>query len=254
MGAWGFSIYDDDDAQDARYSYKDILSKGLDGPAATDEFLKVWKESLDDSDDGPTIWFALAETQWKLGRLEKRVREKAVEIIDSGFSLDRWREGGEKMLAKRQKVLATLKEQLLSPQPPKKVIKIKKPSKIGTWKPGDLFSYRLKSGKLVVLCLEEIHEQHHALLSALDWIGDEAPAEAALKKLKRKQLTLSDKSYQGGPYTHWQVLALKKRDVPYDRMTRLEVSTKTAPAKERFGKVEKWAELDELLLTFFGWK
>jgi hypothetical protein len=253
MGAWGYKIYEDDDADDARHSYKALLTKGIDGTAATDQFLKDWKESLEDSDDGPTIWFALADTQWKLGRLEKRVRDKAIEIIKDGSSLDRWREGGEKMVAKRQKVLDDLKEQLLSPQPERKKIKVKLPSKIATWTAGELFSYRLKSGKLVVLCLENIHEDHHARLSALDWIGDEVPDAAKLKSLKKKHLSLSDKSYGGGPYTHWHVLALKKRDVPYDRMTRLETKIALAPEKERYGKVEKWGDLDALLNAFFEW-
>lgn len=83
MGTWGNKIYDDDDddddddAQDARDSYKELLAKGLDGVAATDQFLKVWKQSLRDSDDGPIIWLALADTQWRLGRLEDVVRDKA---------------------------------------------------------------------------------------------------------------------------------------------------------------------------------
>jgi hypothetical protein len=254
MGTWAYGLYADDDAQDARYAYKQLLSQGLDDKAASDQFLKDWKESLKDSDEGPLIWMVLAETQWKLGRLEDRVRDKAIRIIDDGSSLDRWREGGEKMVARRQKVLDALKEQLLSPQPARKVIKVKRPSKIATWTPGELFSYRLKSGQLVVLCLEDVHEGHHARLSALDWIGDQVPAAAKLKSLKRKRLTLSDKSYGGGPYTHWHVLALKKRDVPYDRMTRLEVKSALAPEKERFGTVQKWGELDESLQAFFGWK
>ncbi len=101
---------------------------------------------MKDSDDGPVIWFALAETQWKLGRLEDRVRDKVIEIIDSGASLDRWREESDKLAAKRQKVLLELKEKLLSPQPERKVIRVRKPTKIATWKAGELFAYRLLSG------------------------------------------------------------------------------------------------------------
>jgi hypothetical protein len=60
MGTWGAGIYDDDEALDARDSYREILSKGLDGAEATDRFLKTWKSAMKDSDDGPVIWFALA--------------------------------------------------------------------------------------------------------------------------------------------------------------------------------------------------
>lgn len=246
MGTWGNKIYEDDEAQDARDAYKALLSKGLDGIAATDKFLKDWKQSLKDSDDGPTIWFALADTQWKLGQLEDRVRDKAVSIIDDGSSLDRWQEAGPKEVARRQRVLDDLKAQLLSPQPIRKTIKVKLPSKIGTWKAGELFSYRLKSGKFVVLCLEEIHEAHHARLSALDWIGDDLPDSKRLKSLKRKRFN--------SKYTHWHALALKKRDIPYDRMTRLDVKIARAPENERFGITNSWANLDDTLKTFFAWK
>lgn len=253
MGTWGSKLYEDDEAQDARDSYKDLLAKGVDGPAATDRFLKLWKSSLKDSDDGPVVWFALADTQWTLGRLEDRVRDKAVSLIDDGSSLDRWREQGAKAVAGRQKVLAALKERLLSPQPARKAIKVKTPTKIATWKRGELFAYRLRSGKQVVLCLEEVDERHHAMVSALDWIGEEPPAAGALKTLPRKPLREKHRSGDGR-YTFWHLLAYKKRDVPYDRMTRLEARIKTAPPAERYGTVQFWERLDETLKEFFGWR
>ena len=142
MGTWSTGIYGDDEAQDARDSYREILSSGVDGTKATDRFLKEWKGALKDSDDGPVIWFALADTQWSLGRLEDRVRDEAIRIIDEGTSLDRWREAGEKLLAKRQKVLQELKKKLLSPQPRvRKIALKKKPPKAAAGKllkPGEL--------------------------------------------------------------------------------------------------------------------
>jgi hypothetical protein len=250
MGTWSNKLYDDDDAQDARDSYKDLLAKGIDGPAATDRFLKLWKSSLKDSDDGPIVWFVLADTQWTLGRLEDRVRDKAVALIDDESSLDRWREQGPKAVTSRRKVLAALKERLLSPQPPRKVFKVKTPTKIGAWKRGELFAYRLRSDKQVVLCLEEVQPAHHAHLSALDWIGDEPPPAATLKTLARKTVDVGRR----GRSTFWGVAAERKRDVPYDRMTRLEVRIKPAPPEERDASVKTWARLDETLEEFFGWK
>lgn len=249
MGTWSSKLYDDDDAQDARDSYKDLLKKGIDGPAATDRFLKLWKSSLKDSDDGPIVWFVLADTQWTLGRLEDRVRDKAVALIDDESSLDRWREQGPKAVASRQKVLAALKERLLSPQPPRKVIKVKTPTQIGTWKPDELFAYRLESGKQVVLCLGDVDEQrHHATLGALDWIGDEPPPAAKLKALPRKPVPESWK----GPCIYWQAVARKKADVPYDRMTRLGVRVKALRGGV-FPDTKYWHDLDETLKEFFRW-
>ncbi len=252
MGTWSVGIFADDDAQDARDSYREILNTGLDGVAATDKFLKEWKGAMKDSDDGPVIWFALAETQWKLGRLEDRVRDKVIEIIDSGSSLDRWREESEKLAAKRQKVLLELKEKLLSPQPERKVIRVRKPTKIATWKAGELFAYRLLSGKLVVLCLEAIDEDHHGSLSALDWQGDTIPDAKTLKKLPRKAIEPHRKL---GYHTLWGVGARKKKYVPYNRMQRLEIRIPVEKeASKRRWTHRYWHTLDEDLETFFGWK
>ena len=251
MGTWGNKLYEDDEAQDARDVYKSLLEKGLDGREATDRFLKMFKASLNDSDDGPIVWFALADTQWKLGRLEPRVKKQAIKLVDDGSSLDRWKEGGAKMVASRQKVLDALKQQLLSKQPPKKVIKVQKPTKIASWKPGELFAYRLKSGKSIVLCLEDVHEGHHGHLSALKWIGDEVPPAEQLKKLPRQTLQLPS-----GPsdYTTWPVVAVRKRDVPYDRMTRLDIRIKKAPPEEWWGGSEDWHKLDNALKDYYGWE
>ena len=144
---------------------------------------------MKDSDDGPVIWFALADTQWTLGRLEDRVRDAAIKIIDDGSSLDRWREAGKKSAEQRHQVLLALKKKLLSPQPAAKVMKPKTVTKIAARKPGELFCFRLRSGRLVVLCLEAIDKNHHGELSALDWIGDSVPDAKTLKSLKRKPAT-----------------------------------------------------------------
>ena len=253
MGTWGNKLYEDDDAQDARDVYTNLLSKGLDGPEATDQFLKMFKDSLDDSDDGPIVWFVLADTQWKLGRLEERVKKEAIRLIDDGSSLERWKEGGPKEVASRQKVLDALKEQLLSKQPPRKVIKVQKPSKIATWEPGELIAYRLKSGRSIVLCLEDVHEGHHAYLSALEWIGDEVPAAEQLEKLRRQPLAFKPATGPGF-WTTWPVIAIRKRDVPYDRMTRLETRIKTAPRAQWCGTGPDWSTLDETLKAFYGWE
>ena len=251
MGTWGDTLYADDEAADARDSYKGLLAKGFDGPDATDRFLALWAESLGDPDDGPVAWFALADTQWALGRLEDRVRDKAVALIGDGSSLDRWRQAGPKEVGKRRTVLAALRERLLAPQPPRKAVKVKVPTKVAAWKAGELFAFRLRSGRSVVLCLEHVDEGHHARLSALDWVGDPPPPAATLAALPRKRFRGFARG--GEAYTHWHAIAVRKRDVPYGRMARLDVSIPTAPEEERFGVTQQWGGLDETLETFFRW-
>src|SRR6516162_2497943 len=121
MGAWGPAIFSDDTASDVRGDYRDLVGDGLTGPEATDHMLKDWRSSVDDPDDGPVFWLALAATQWTCGRLEERVKVKAIEIIDRGTDLDRWKHDA-KLLKQRQTVLLKLRAQLLSRQPPEKKI------------------------------------------------------------------------------------------------------------------------------------
>src|SRR5690348_13952889 len=107
MGVWSTAIFGDDTAGDVRDAYRELVANGLSGPQATDQLLREWREIIDDEDDGPVFWLALAATQWACGRLEERVKDKAVEIIDNGSSLSRWSEAGDsKMLKQRQAVLA----------------------------------------------------------------------------------------------------------------------------------------------------
>jgi hypothetical protein len=110
-----------------------------------------------------------------------------------------------------------LKKKLLSPQPAPKLIRPRKAAGISTWTPGELFSYRLRSGRHVVLCLESIDENQAGELSALSWIGDAVPDEKTLKSLKRKRIAGTKMS------TMWYIIGSKKKDVPQDRMVRLGV-------------------------------
>lgn len=110
MGTFGAGIYDDDVAQDARDAFLELLDEGLDEEAATRRFRRSWSGPLKDSDDGPVVWYALADTQWSLGRLLDQVRDEAVRRIDAEAGLDRWRDAGPKPLAQRRKVLAAFRE------------------------------------------------------------------------------------------------------------------------------------------------
>ncbi len=78
MGAWGTSIFSDDNAADLREDYRDLIGNGLSGSEATDRLIEEWQPDGNDGYFVATFWLALALTQWKCGRLEERVKaEKA---------------------------------------------------------------------------------------------------------------------------------------------------------------------------------
>jgi hypothetical protein len=248
MGVSSTAIFGDDTACDVRDAYRELVASGVSGPEATDQLLREWQEVIDDMDDGPVFWLALAATQWACGRLEERVREKAMEIIDNGSSLDRWSEGGDsKMLKQRQANLAKLRAQLQSPQPAVKRIR-KLPKQESPWPLGSVFAYQLRSGKSVLLhVVGEFGPS--PVLAILDWVGKEIPSADQIKELPLKM-------YQGtnDPYLV-AVMSRNKKDFPADRITQLAIRRKPHQRRITGGYgAYLWKDLDADLKARFGLK
>lgn len=125
MGAWSVSITGNDTAQDLyseytaafyRYDVEEALIR-------IDRYVRQEMFDETDAEEWCNYYYSLADFMWKKGILTPEVRNRAVEMIDSGFGLELWEEAGAKTLTARQKALSALKEKLLSPLPPKKKIK-----------------------------------------------------------------------------------------------------------------------------------
>lgn len=114
MGTFNTALYADDTARDVRDQFVELLARGSSGAEATGVVIAEWSESIEDVDDDPMFWLALADTQWKYGCLSPEVKTRAVEVIESGVNLERW-VGAQ--LDQRRAMLAALKEKLLSAQP-----------------------------------------------------------------------------------------------------------------------------------------
>lgn len=125
MGTWGVSITGNDTARDLYSEYTAAFYRYGVQEALVRIDRYVREEMFDESD--PEEWcnyyYSLADFMWKKGILTPEVRDRAMEMIDSGFGLELWAEAGAKTLAARQKALSAFKEKLLSPLPPKKKIK-----------------------------------------------------------------------------------------------------------------------------------
>ena len=61
-----------------RGAYREISATVFSGEAATDALLAEWSEVINDPEESSPFWLALADTQWRVGRLEDRVRDRAV--------------------------------------------------------------------------------------------------------------------------------------------------------------------------------
>lgn len=213
MGAWGAGLYQDDVTCDIREDYLDRLRIGYTNIEATNEVIE-WNigDLEEDDEDIPLFWFALADTQWKYGRLLPEVKEQAIKYIDEGKDLERWIEN-KREYPKRKKVLEELKEKLNSPQPKEKKVR-KLVIHKATWKIGDVLLYKIKNEKFKnnkwyhkyvifkvigisktnIGSLPREYSDEQNIVGICSWVGDFIPDINKIKKLDFIKLTKSDTS------------------------------------------------------------
>ncbi len=246
MGAWGTALFSDDTARDVRDSYLDLVGDGLTGPEATTALLRRWSASLNDPDESPVFWLALATTQWRCGRLESQVLQQALKVIDSGADLARW-QPRSKDFTKRRKVLETLRDQLTSPQHPEKRIP-KRFRDSNEWQVGDLVAYRLMSGRFVILRTIGHHSDNGGtapICELLDWTGEEIP-----KSFKRFAVR---KSRGARPITQFLIGRVRAKERTDDRLRYLGVNVKPSQKPAGF-TVVLWRWFDKTLKEDFGFE
>ena len=141
MGIWGSGLYQNDIAEDIKTYYKDQLHRGKSGEKITKELLEKYQNVISDFDDAPIFWFALADTQWNVGRLEKHVKENALYYIDS---LLQHSTNNKKTGFISKTAISKLKQKLLEPPPNKKTFSQYKLYHCD-WKMGDIYAYQLSS-------------------------------------------------------------------------------------------------------------
>ena len=141
MGAWGSSLYANDVSSDVRDTYMKYLQDQLSNQEAYELTLKAFDGIDDFEEDAPLFWYALADTQWRTGRLMQDVKVKALYWIDKKGGMELWDEsetGGKGW----QKTLDKLKDKLLSEQPKER--RVRKPVLINQnqWNLGDVYAYQ----------------------------------------------------------------------------------------------------------------
>lgn len=146
MGAWGAGISGNDTAMDLRSEYQAAFYY-FDVETALQKIEEyVRSEGFEESDEGEwcDYYYSLADFMWKKGILTEAVRNRAIEMIDSGFGLDIWEESGKAALRERKKVLEKFREKLYTPQPAKKKIKIDLYMK-PIFETGDVVAFQLQT-------------------------------------------------------------------------------------------------------------
>ena len=178
MGAWGDSIFADDDAQDAYNHYRRLYNQGKEHADVRQELERDWADSIADSDEGPVFWFAIARAQWEYGALDADLLQRVAEIAKQGLGLDRWREGGARMLAKREKAVHEFlaKLSLANPKPKKRKVEKRYPP---IYQAGDCLAIELCDGTFGAVIVLATDNAHHTegidCIGLLEWHANEAP-------------------------------------------------------------------------------
>lgn len=145
MGTWSTSINGNDTAQDLKSEYQAAFFYN-DVETALEKIDAYVRSMFDETDEEEwsCYYYSLADFMWKHGILTDQVRNRAIEMIDSGFGLDIWAEEGTATLNKRKKELKKFRDKLMSPQPAPKKINIKFYTS-PIFEPGDLVAIQLQT-------------------------------------------------------------------------------------------------------------
>lgn len=254
MGTWGTSILDNDLAADLQDQWKELLGEGYDPEDISYSIIESAEEEglLKDPEDEYEFWLSFALIQWKTGRLQSNVKDKALNLLTekkiSEIENNRWDDS--KVLKKRLTHLQKLKETLnTQPPAPKKISKSFKQTTVLL--KGDLISIRLKSEKYIVLEIIDIDLSHGAespIAVLYNYYSKSMPSVDALKDKNLIEFSLSDLGFPNVKHTNFILgAATKKQREPVERIIFLK--------RNRLPKVSPhmpqglcfWSEIDTLL-------
>ena len=147
MGTWNIRLYSNDTTCDVRDTYIDFLKQQFSNEKAYQQTYSNFKELMS-TDEEPLFWYALADTQWNVGRLIPEVKDKALKLIELNGGDSLWDENSKKII-RWNNLLLKLKEKLQTPMPQEKVFKKPIEFKHNPWNVGDVYAYRLHTKKSV---------------------------------------------------------------------------------------------------------
>lgn len=183
MGTWGVAIFSDDLAADLRGEFRDLIGEGLTPSQAVNRLVGEYASSLRDDEEMPVFWLALAAMEWQHGRLEEQTKQMALQVIESGRDLQRWKNPKDR--DKRARVLNQLREKLLLPPPPPKRVP-RRVKSANNWTVGQIIAFRLASGNLTLMRVIGHHRDKggcSAVCELLDWVGSSVPSPEAISRL-----------------------------------------------------------------------
>jgi hypothetical protein len=91
VGAWGVGLFEDDVAADVRAAWEGSIAEGRPPAEITARLIDgIGSAFIDDVDDGPVFWIALAALQLEADALDPNVAQRAAAPIP--VNIERWHE------------------------------------------------------------------------------------------------------------------------------------------------------------------
>ena len=102
-----------DQAADVKELFRQHMRKLRDVKKATEAVLsELGEEMVEDLDDGPIIYLALAVLQAKKKQMVPEIRARALEIIEKRIGIERWEDAGGDTLKEHLELRDTIKKQI----------------------------------------------------------------------------------------------------------------------------------------------
>ena len=205
--------------------------------------LAEWREVLGYREVVCAFWLAVADTAWRLGRLEDNVRDRALELIRSGEDLTRF-DHDPKLSKARRKMLDALADRLASPQ--RDPVRVRQPFRsVSPVRVGDIFGFALPSGRVAYFRAVGIsgdERDNYPTVELLDWFGTDRPTNPGALPMRSAR----------PPRADLLALVRYRRDPnPAERIQVVARSNagirRTAPAT-----VIPWTDLEDALARIFG--
>ena len=266
MGFWGTGLYSNDSTCDVRDTYKGFLCDQLSNEEAYRRTLEQYQELIG-SDEEPLFWYALAETQWRVGRLTPEVKDITLEWIDRGGALDLW-ENESSGINGWKKTLIKLGEKLESPMP-----KEKRFPKIdmNPWQLHDVYAYQLHGEEAIengmdgkYMLLQKMSEEEHyhggrrvmqMQLHAIDHVFNEMPKLDDINRYRILPIGTPPRQRPEGPLVmNGYIYMEKPSEYPKKHLTFL--GNKPGPANSKIALFDMgWYIIDNnLVYNYLFWK
>lgn len=82
MGTWNIGLFSNDSMSDVRDTYIELLKQQVSNETAFERTYEEYQELIGTENES-LFWYALADTQWHVGRLMPVVKEKALYYIEN---------------------------------------------------------------------------------------------------------------------------------------------------------------------------